>query len=94
MPLGDAFLGLVALSALPLVTEWSRDTGANGTVGGAISSGSGGGLVLWSMGGGDVMAPFDGEGTAVETQCVVSASFLHCFASQMSGADPLPAERA
>lgn len=48
---GVAFCGLDALSARPRFAEWSRRTvlvGGKGAVGGAISRGSGGGLLLRS----------------------------------------------
>jgi len=80
-PRGEAFCGLVALSARPRVANCSRGAG-NGAVGGATSKGSGGGLELRLKEGEGVATvkgtatalPDGGEGTAVETQCVVSPS--------------------
>lgn len=79
MPLEGALRGLDALRARPRVTECSREMG-KGAVGGATSSGSGGGLALRSgaAGGGALVArPSMGEGAAVETQSVVSAVLVH-----------------
>lgn len=79
MPLEGALRGLEALRARPRVTECSREMG-KGAVGGATSSGSGGGLALRSgaAGGGALVArPSMGEGAAVETQSVVSAVLVH-----------------
>ena len=73
-PLGEAFNGLVALSALPLVADPSRVEEENGPVGGATSRGSGGGLVLSSVREEAAIArPSDGEGTAVCRQRCVPA---------------------
>ena len=74
--LGEALRGLVALSALPLVANGSRDP-ENGPFGWATRSGSEGFEVgSTSVEVVDTARSSDGEGTAVKTQSVVSEIFL------------------
>lgn len=74
VPLGDAVpvRAPFALSARPRVREWSRDGGSGWAIGGAMSSGSRGGLAAESeCEAGDVTArPSDDCGAAVEQNVV------------------------